>query len=140
MTDWLSWIRMRLIRETLASTLAAQMLVTPWIAYSIGTLSFISPFANLIVLPFISLIMLLGFAAVIISILGLESIIPIISYPLYAMLEFVIGTATKLSHVPYASTTIPVFAAFFLVGIYALIFGLLYLYYTSTKTKSTDEI
>ncbi len=140
MTDWLSWIRMKLIRETLASTLAAQMLVTPWIAYSIGTLSFISPVANLIVLPFISIIMLLGFIAVVISILGLGFIIPIVSYPLYAMLEFVIATATKLSNIPYASTTIPVFATFFLIGIYALIFGLLYLYYTSAKIKSTTQI
>jgi competence protein ComEC len=140
MTDWLSWIRMKLVRETLASTLAAQMLVTPWIAYSIGTLSFISPLANLIVLPFISLIMLFGFIAVVISVIGVGFIIPIVSYPLYAMLEFVIETATKLSRVPYASTTIPVFATFFLIGIYVLIFGLLYLYYTSSKIKSTNEL
>lgn len=140
MTDWLSWIRMKLIRETLASTLAAQMLVTPWIAYSIGTLSFISPLANLIVLPFISIIMLIGFIATISSVLGLSFFIPIVSYPLYAMLEFVIGTATKLSHVPYASTTIPEFATLFLVGIYVLIFGLLYVYYTSRNIKSITEI
>jgi competence protein ComEC len=140
MTEWLSWIRTKLIRETLASTLAAQMLVTPWIAYSIGTLSFISPLANLIVLPFISLIMFLGFIAIIMSVLGLGVIVPIVSYPLYAMLEFVITTATKLSQVPYASTVVPVFSTFFLVGVYVLIFGLLYLYYTSPKIKSTRDM
>lgn len=55
------------LREALCMTISAQITSIPIIIYNFGRLSIISPFANLIVLPFIPFIMLFGFLAVISS-------------------------------------------------------------------------
>lgn len=129
----LSWIKVVLIRDTLASTLAAQMLVTPWIAYSIGTLSFISPIANLIILPVIPVLMFLGASMVFISLLHIP-LVKIISYPTYVLLEWVVTSARFLSHVPFASITIQQFSLAILVGVYVCLFSIIY--FETTRISS----
>lgn len=53
------------IRTSLATTLAAQVFTTPLIFWHFGGISFIAPFANVIVLPFVPLLMLGSFLALI---------------------------------------------------------------------------
>ena len=55
------------IRDNLGVTLAAQVFTLPILLNSFGRFSIISPLANVIVLPWIPLLMLLGFLALILS-------------------------------------------------------------------------
>ena len=59
-----------LIRQTLVSTLAAQLAVLPLIVFYFGRLSLVAPFANLAILPLIPLTMSLGFFTGVASLLG----------------------------------------------------------------------
>lgn len=52
------------IRESIVLTFAAQIFALPIIVANFGTLSLISPLSNLLVLPFLPLIMLFGFLAI----------------------------------------------------------------------------
>ena len=53
------------VRESIAMTLSAQSFALPVILWNFGTLSLISPLANVFVLPFIPVAMILGFFAVV---------------------------------------------------------------------------
>lgn len=58
--------------DSLATTLAAQLLVTPLIFYNFGTVSLISPLVNTLVLWTIPLATVLGFASLAVSLLVLK--------------------------------------------------------------------
>ncbi len=59
-----------LLREPVSATLAATLPTAPLIALSFGTLSLVSPLANLLIVPMIPYLMLAGFA---ITVVGLVS-------------------------------------------------------------------
>lgn len=62
-----SWLphrgKLAILSEILAVTLAAQIVTLPLVAYTFGRVSLIAPLANLIIMPLIPLLMLLGFAS-----------------------------------------------------------------------------
>jgi competence protein ComEC len=60
----------RVLSEALATTLAAQIMVTPLLIYAMGTFSLVSVPANLAILPFIPVTMSLGFLLYPVSFLG----------------------------------------------------------------------
>lgn len=55
--------KLAVLSEILAVTLAAQIATLPLVAYTFGRVSLIAPLANLIIMPLIPLLMLLGFVA-----------------------------------------------------------------------------
>lgn len=55
--------KLAVLSEILAVTLAAQIATLPLVAYIFGRVSLIAPLANLIIMPLIPLLMLLGFVA-----------------------------------------------------------------------------
>lgn len=57
------------LSDILAITLAAQLATLPLIAYTFGRISLIGPVANLLIMPLIPLLMLLGFVAGVIGII-----------------------------------------------------------------------
>lgn len=94
------------IREGLAMTLSAQVFAVPWILSLFGTISLISPVANILVAPFIPLSMLTGTLAVIGSMLWFP-LGQLFAYATWAMLTLIIFVCSTLADIPYASVTIP---------------------------------
>jgi len=109
--DWLTHALRKVpqalgIREGLAMTLSAQVFAVPWIISLFGTLSLISPVANIVVAPFIPLSMLTGTLAVLGSWLWFP-LGQLFAYVTWAMLALIIVACSVLADIPYASVTIP---------------------------------
>ncbi len=85
------------LADTLRPTLGAIAVTAPLIAYHFGTFSIIAPIANLIVLPSVDWIMLLG-ALTLLPYIG-----TVFVYPAQLATALVIWITEKLSTVPYAS-------------------------------------
>jgi len=62
--------RRRIVRETLVTTLGAQLFVAPLLVFSFGSISLVSPPANLFVLPAIPYTMFAGFVAALAGLLA----------------------------------------------------------------------
>ncbi len=98
------------LSEVMRPTMGAIAFTAPIIAYHFQTLSLIAPIANLIVLPFVSWIMLLG-ALSLLPLVG-----SVFAFPSELITSGVLGIATQLSRVPYASIDIHV--PLFWLGMY----------------------
>jgi competence protein ComEC len=119
---WLSKYLPRFISEVVGSTLAAETAVMPFIVYKMGIFSIISLPINVIILPFIPVLMLLGFILICLGFI-IPSITPLIGYPAYLLTTAIIGLVFKASEVPYAAitfSTVPIIlvSIFYLVIIF----------------------
>lgn len=110
------------LREILATTVAAQLAVAPFLLYKTGELSLISPVANAIVLPFIPLTMFLSFLAGVFGLINWYIALPF-SFSAFVFLKFIISTVDYLANLPFAafnwSINLPIL---FLVYILYIIF------------------
>lgn len=122
-----------IIRENLMVTLAAQVFTTPLILYYFGRFSVIAPFANVIFLPLIPMLMFFSFAAIGVS---------LIFYPLslvftsvaWLISEILINGVHFIALIPYASVEVVFFDEYFLIGTYLLIAGIIF--YKSRLARS----
>jgi len=102
---WLpSWNHLP-FRGIAASTIAAQLLVTPWILYKMGTLSIVALPVNLIVLPAVPFAMGAGFST---AVLGYFTSILAVPAGLLAYLPhtYIIGMAKLFDRIPFASVSV----------------------------------
>ncbi len=112
-------------KETVATTLAAQIAVLPLLLYFTGNLSLVAIPANLITMPMVPLAMafsaLAGFAGMLFGhVLPLLGII--LALPAYEANAFLIYVAQKAATLPFAAFTIPAFPFWLvLLGYAALI-------------------
>lgn len=85
-------------REGVLTTLAAQVITLPIIFYSFGTVSLISPLANLLIGPLIPSIMLFGFMAVMVGFLNgfLAGLVGALATFLINLMLFTVDTLAKL--------------------------------------------
>jgi competence protein ComEC len=101
-----NWITNRMsLRESLSLTLASQLATLPTILFYFGNLSIISPLANVLIAPFLPILMLLGFLLWIfgtVPIIGtfLVLITNALSFYFFLILDF-------LTKVPLAMVTLP---------------------------------
>ncbi len=95
----------KILLETIATTLAAQLAVLPIIAYYFNKITVISLISNLLVVPIIGVITVLG---EVIAILGQISIflVQILCYIENSLLSFVLLITEKASDIPFATITI----------------------------------
>jgi competence protein ComEC len=109
------------MRETLATTLGVNLFVLPYILYMAGSIQIFSLPANMLVLPFVSLTMFLGFLT---ALFGFVSYYPglIFGLPSYAIVRYDIFIAQTISHLPFAQVSIPDFSVWMMCVIY-FIFG-----------------
>ena len=112
------WVTPRLgLRDIITVTCAAYIFVLPFILYEMGNLSIVALPANVLVLPFIPLTMILGFIT---GFAGL--ILPILSIPIgfvsYLFLHYELFMINLFSHLNFAAFTIPNFPLVLTVGIY----------------------
>ena len=119
----LSWLTNRMkIREIVASTLATQVFVLPLLLYTSVLLSFVSIFANVLILPAIPLTMGIGFVTGFIGLFSPLVALPI-SYVSYFLLSYILSVSSICAALPFAAMSIPMFPAWFLAPIYG---GLLF--------------
>lgn len=86
-------------REDLGVTLSAIIWTSPITVGSFGTFSLIAPLVNMIVLPFIPIIMLLGFVLIGIAFLGID--VFVLDYIIWLLLNFVIKVIEFFGSLPF---------------------------------------
>lgn len=105
---WLAFVRSAFLREICAATIAAQIFVLPLLLYQSGLLSLASLPANIAVLPFVPLAMLLSFVALIGGAIA-PPLAPVIGFPAYLSLSYIIMAAQTASALPFGALTLPAF-------------------------------
>jgi competence protein ComEC len=117
------------LRETLLTTISAQIIVLPWILYSTGNLSLIALPANLLVLPVIPLTMLFGFLSVFIAPLAFIA---------HLFLKYILVVVKIFSLLPLAAVTIKTFPLILVFICYAGIFYFAYRQNKITPSLASD--
>jgi competence protein ComEC len=97
------------LREIIFLTLSAQIFVLPIILFNFEKLSLISPLANLLVLPIIPITMLLGFLATLCQFF-LPFLAQILSWPVFILLKYEVGTISFLAGLKFSSLEIKNFS------------------------------
>lgn len=92
-----------LIRQLLGETIAAHLVTVPIIALSFGTMSNVAIVANLLVVPFVPLAMLLTFICGLGAIIHLP-FLAIVALPTSWLLSYMIHVAQFVSEIPWAQT------------------------------------
>ncbi len=101
------------LKSILAMTFAAQIFTFPILFYHFNQFPLVSPLANLLVVPFIYWIVVLGFLFVFLSMI-LPYFGIIFVFPVYLLLNYVSFVVSKLSFFPVLSFSIPLFLVFLL--------------------------
>jgi competence protein ComEC len=114
------------VREGLSSTLSAQIFTFPILIYNFGQISLISPLSNLLILPILPAITILGF---IFSFFGIifEPIGYLLSFPCWFLLSYLLKVVDFCSKIPYSFLTLKVNFLFLLIAYSILIPLALYL-------------
>ena len=105
------------LRETLGVTLSAQVLVIPLIIYRFGRLSIISPLANILILPLIPYVMLLGFLADLIAVFS-HILGKVFGIGAFLILDYVIKVIHVLAQWKFASLNLAKIPWFLIIGYY----------------------
>jgi competence protein ComEC len=91
------------LRSTLQTTLAVQILTTPWICYLFGRLSLIAPLSNLLAPPLVPIAMLTGALSLILHLI-MPALGLLMAVPAYLSLSGLLLIAQTLAVIPLAST------------------------------------
>ena len=126
------------LRNTVATTLAAQISVLPLLLYNIGLFSLVALPANLLVNTFVPLAMAASAVAGVVG-MTIGSFVPfvttIVGYPALILTRYFIFIAEKSSALPYAAFNLPLFSFWFVILAYAIL-----IYIASSKRFSiTDQ-
>ncbi len=95
-----------IIADTLAATLAAQIGVVPITLYYFNNLSIISVVSNLLVVPMVQIITIIGFIMVFAGLININLAV-LIGYINNTFLSFVLFVTETSSKVPFASIKLP---------------------------------
>ncbi|MFH0859443.1 MAG: ComEC/Rec2 family competence protein, partial [Patescibacteria group bacterium] len=112
------------LRCNLSSTLAAQIFVLPILIYNFGQISLLSPITNILILPFLPIITILGFISMLAAIFS-QSLGQFLSWPVWTMLTYLIKTIDQFSNFSWATLSfqnvswifLPV--SYFIIGLIA---------------------
>ncbi len=94
------------LRESFAATIAATLATLPVIIFGFGKISIISPFVNLLVLPFVPYAMLTGAVATVISALD-QSAGAFVAGPAWLFLSAMLEIIQAMAALPFAIVTLP---------------------------------
>ena len=112
------------IRNNLSTTLSAQIFALPILIYNFGQISLISPLTNILILPLIPLITILGF---IFSFLGIfwQGLAQILSWPAWLLITYILKVIDSSSKIPFTSLIFKNVHWFFLIISYLILGGLI---------------
>ncbi|MEN9912612.1 MAG: hypothetical protein RLY66_20 [Candidatus Parcubacteria bacterium] len=111
------------IRGIVASTIATQIFVSPYILYMMGQISIIGMVVNILVLPIIPITMLVVFLAGAAGFIWIP-LAQLFGWTAHALLSYELFMVEQFARVPYASLTVPIFSKWWVVGFYVLFFGI----------------
>ncbi|PIW91523.1 MAG: hypothetical protein COZ91_00950 [Candidatus Nealsonbacteria bacterium CG_4_8_14_3_um_filter_39_7] len=95
------------IKSLLAMTMAAQVFTLPILIYSFGYFSQVSPITNILIVPLLSYIMILGIVFALIGIIW-PWLGWVLSLPVWALLTFAVGVIDYFSQAGWASRTLEI--------------------------------
>lgn len=108
------------LRDIVASTIAAQMLVLPLILYKMGMLSLFALPANILVMSFVPITMFFGFLAGIFGFIWIILSLPF-AWISFVFLFYMINVAKFFANLPFSSFSISWFGATLMCILYAII-------------------
>lgn len=124
------------IRQILGETIAAHIVTVPIVALSFGTMSQVAIFANLSIVPFVPLAMLLTFLSGVVSLI-LPPLANLAGLPAQWLLQSMIEVATKLAALPWSQTNwAPTVVA--LLIYYSLLAVACYVMWRTTQHRLVD--
>jgi len=94
------------VRTMLATTIATQITVLPFLIYSMGNVSLVSLPANILILLTIPFTMLIGFVATIVAYISSILSLPL-AYIAHLLLAWILGVSHYLGNLSFASITTP---------------------------------
>jgi len=121
------------LRGVISATLAPQIFVLPWLAYSIGDVSVVAPIVNILVLPIIPLIMFLVFITGVFGFLSYWFSLAIATMSLVGLkyVLFVVEIFTRFEFVSISFSNFP----FWLVFIWYLFYGIIFWRFYKSKNS-----
>ncbi len=114
--------RLPLLSEIIAVTLAAQILTIPLIAFTFGQLSLIAPLSNLLIMPFIPLLMAVGLAAGFVGMI-FPNMASIIFAPLNVLVRWLLELVSYLANLHFAALDIARPSLLLLLSYYGVVLG-----------------
>jgi len=113
------------LRYNLAATLAAQFFTFPILIYNFGQISLISPFINILILPLIPLITILGFIVAFIGIFW-QALAQIFSWSAWLLLTYVVEVVEYYSKISWATIVLENVHWIFVIISYLVLAGFLF--------------
>lgn len=128
------------MRGIVASTIATQLTVSPYILYMMGQISIIGMVVNIIVLPFIPVTMLLIFLTGVTGFIWfpISHFFGIISH---FLLSYELLIVRQFARIPFASVHLPIFSGWWVVGFYVVL-AVVFVYvkkFSNKLTKKSDH-
>lgn len=127
------------MRGIVASTIATQIFVSPYILYMMGTMSIIGMVVNILVLPIIPATMLFVFLTGASGFIWMP-LAQFFAWISHLLLSYELHMVEWFARVPYASIAVPIFSKWWVAGFYTA-FAVVFVYLKySNKTKYKDKI
>jgi len=120
--------------QIITMTLAAQTAVLPILIYNFGRISFISPLANIFIVPALPYIMGFGLAFNIGTVIW-PFIGKILVWPMYIGLTYIVRLTNYFSQIPFASREISDIHWIWLLSYYILLIGFIWFFRKRQKLK-----
>lgn len=115
---YLEWIPEKFgLRSLVAVTIGTQVLVAPYILFSMGGISIVSLASNILVLPLVPLTMLVGFIAVLCGFASAVVAVPL-AYVSHLLLSWILGVAHAFGKFTWATIHINHLAGWFIAAVY----------------------
>ncbi|CAN5125652.1 hypothetical protein BH11PAT3_BH11PAT3_0220 [soil metagenome] len=125
------------IRSILSTTIATQITVLPYLLYSMGNVSLVSLFSNMLILIFVPTTMLVGFVATFLGFLNYYLALPF-AYTAHLLLSYILGVAHILGNLSWASITLSIPLWLMLVS-YISIGGFIWRFQNSSHTLTNSN-
>lgn len=110
------------MRGIVASTIATQIFISPYILYMMGQISIIGMVVNILVLPFIPLTMLFVFLTGAVGMIYLP-LAQFLAWISHLLLSYELLMVEKFARLPFASAHLPAFSIWWVVGFYVVFAG-----------------
>lgn len=121
------------IRNILSMTLAAQIFTLPILVFNFGQISLIAPFSNILIIPFLPLIMILGFIFILLGTI-LQPLAFILSLPLWVLLSYLLLVVKGFSSLSFSAVFFNV-SWYFLPIYYAVLFSFVWFFRKRLKNS-----
>lgn len=112
------------VKEIFIVTISAQVLTMPLIVYYFGRMSLVSPLVNILVLPALPFIMVLGMVAILLA-LVVPSVSSILFWPAWVLIEYLIRVVEFFSNYQASALDINNVNSSLVVGFYLIVFMLI---------------